>query len=138
MALQRPALALLGASLALAFHFAAAQQPGGKPPAGRNGACTEDAKKFCSDVRIGGGRMYQCLSKHDAELAPGCREHLAAGKARWDAFVQACKADTDKYCKSVQAGSGRVLRCLRGHEAELSAECTAQFANARRNSAVTQ
>ncbi|HEX5094125.1 MAG TPA: cysteine rich repeat-containing protein [Burkholderiales bacterium] len=124
MALKRSAIALLGACLALAFHAAVAQQPADR-------ACAEDAKKFCSDVRPGGGRVVRCLGKHDAELAPACRERLAAGKARAQEFAKACKADSEKYCKSVQAGSGRVLRCLRGHEAELSAECKAQFEKAR-------
>jgi len=122
--LQRPVLALLGAGLALAFHVAAAQQP-----------CAEDAKKFCSDVRPGGGRVVQCLNKHDAELAPACREQLAAAKARVKEFVQACKADSEKYCKSVEVGSGRVLRCLKSHEADLSAECKAQLEQAQRNAA---
>jgi hypothetical protein len=126
--LQRPVLALLGACLALAFHVAVAQQ---KPPAGQDRACAEDAKKFCSDVRPGGGRVVRCLGKHDAELAPACRQQLAAGKARLEEFAKACKADSEKYCKSVQAGSGRVLRCLKGHEADLSPECKAQFEKAR-------
>jgi hypothetical protein len=82
--------------------------------------------------------MYQCLSKHDAELAPACRERLAAGKARWDKFTQECKGDLDKYCKAVPAGSGRVLSCLKGREADLAPGCRAEFAGARRNTAVTQ
>ena len=44
-------------------------------------ACMGDAKKLCSDVQRGGGRILQCLRAHDAELAPACRDGLAAMKA---------------------------------------------------------
>jgi Cysteine rich repeat len=44
-------------------------------------ACMSDAKKFCSEVQPGGGRIVQCLRSHDAELASACRDGLAAMKA---------------------------------------------------------
>lgn len=40
-------------------------------------ACEADARRFCPDVKPGGGRILQCLRQHDAELAPGCREAVA-------------------------------------------------------------
>jgi hypothetical protein len=138
MALRQPAFALLGAGLALAFHVAVAQQPSGKPPAGGDRSCAEDAKKFCSSVQPGGGRVVQCLNKHEAELAPACRAQLEEGKARVKEFVQACKADSEKYCKSVDPGSGRVLRCLKTHQADLSSECKTQLGKARRGGPGTQ
>jgi hypothetical protein len=44
-------------------------------------ACMGDAKKFCSGIQPGGGRIVQCLRSHDAELASACRDGLAAVKA---------------------------------------------------------
>ena len=44
-------------------------------------ACIGDAKKFCSGVQRGGGRIVQCLRAHDAELASACRDGLAAMRA---------------------------------------------------------
>jgi hypothetical protein len=44
-------------------------------------ACAADARKLCADVQRGGGRIIACLRQHDAELAPGCRDALAAIKA---------------------------------------------------------
>lgn len=38
---------------------------------------------------------------------------------------QACQADAAKLCPGVQPGGGRVLACLKQHEAELSAGCQA-------------
>jgi len=124
------------ASALLALHLAHAAAQPAKP--GRDRACSEDAKKFCTKVRPGGGRMYQCLSSHGAELAPACREHLDAAKASWDKFLAACKGDIEKACKTIPPGQGRVLSCLKGRESELSPACKAEFAGARRNRAVTQ
>ena len=56
-------------------------------PAGKDGVCAEDVKKFCSSVKPGGGRVYQCLTGHNAELAPACRDGLAAAKARYEQFA---------------------------------------------------
>lgn len=41
-------------------------------------ACMLDAKKFCASVQPGGGRILQCLHAHDKDLAPACRDALAA------------------------------------------------------------
>jgi len=37
-----------------------------------------------------------------------------------------CKADREKFCKDVQPGEGRIVKCLKEHEAELTAECKAK------------
>ena len=63
----------------LAFSFA-----GGVHAQDRKGlreACIGDAKKFCSGIQPGGGRIVQCLRSHDAELASACRDGLTAIKA---------------------------------------------------------
>jgi len=139
MHIRTALLAAICASFAVAAGSSFAQQPapkGGK--AGADRVCQEDAKKFCSDVRPGGGRVYRCLTSHNAELAPACRERLAAAKARYDEFVKACKSDADKYCKSIPPGGGRILSCLKGREADLQADCKAQFNRARGDTAVTR
>jgi hypothetical protein len=58
---------------------------GGVPPlesVGRAHVCREDVRRFCHDVEPGEGRIYACLKAHEAELMPGCREHLAKSKGR--------------------------------------------------------
>lgn len=42
-----------------------------------------------------------------------------------------CRADVEKFCKDVKPGKGRIWRCLKNHEAELSEECAEKMAKAR-------
>jgi Cysteine rich repeat len=45
--------------------------------------------------------------------------------------MKACNGDAKKFCSDVQPGNGNVMRCLKSHETELSAECTAVWANVK-------
>lgn len=45
-------------------------------------------------------------------------------------IVKACGSDAHKRCRTVEPGGGRVVACLRSHEAELSAACKAQLPQA--------
>lgn len=38
---------------------------------------------------------------------------------------ETCRAEMDKFCKDVQPGEGRLVKCLREHDADLSAKCRA-------------
>ena len=38
--------------------------------------CQADLDKYCGDVEIGGGRMYQCMSKNRANLEQKCKTAL--------------------------------------------------------------
>lgn len=44
------------------------------------------------------------------------------GDAKWTA----CKADAEKLCKDVEPGEGRIMKCLKEHESELSEGCKAK------------
>ena len=37
-----------------------------------------------------------------------------------------CKGDIEKFCKDVKQGGGRIIKCLKEHESQLSAECKAR------------
>jgi len=100
--------------------------------------CQADAKKFCGDVRPGGGRVYKCLTDHNADLTPACRDGLAAAKKRAEEFAAACKADMGKYCKGIPAGHGRILSCLKGRESDLTPACKAEFSRAKSDATNTQ
>lgn len=38
----------------------------------------------------------------------------------------ACKADVEKFCKDVKPGGGAIMKCLKEHKDQLSAECKAK------------
>jgi hypothetical protein len=40
-----------------------------------------------------------------------------------------CKADIEKFCKDVKKGEGRIIKCLKEHQSELSPECKARGAD---------
>src|SRR3954462_6664377 len=92
MAIRNALLTIL--STMFVAGVALAQQAAAKAAKkGGDRVCAEDAKKFCSEVRPGGGRVYKCLTDHNADLAPACRERLPAAKAPWGEFVAACQDD---------------------------------------------
>lgn len=90
--------------------------------------CADDAAKFCKDVKPGGGRIIKCLEGHQSELSEACKKQLESEGARIKAAQDACKSDVEKWCKDVQPGGGRIVKCLKEHQTELSAECKSQVA----------
>jgi hypothetical protein len=48
---------------------------------------------------------------------------LAAAPAKAAQGQGPCADDMQKFCKDVQPGGGRIARCLKEHESELSPEC---------------
>jgi len=63
---------VLAAAISAAFTTSAAAQT-----AAQRAACGADAKRFCSGVAPGGGRLVDCLAKNKASISPACRKVLA-------------------------------------------------------------
>lgn len=91
------------------------------------GACRNDAKKFCGDVKPGGGRVRDCLKRHEADLSQACKDNIAEGKKKMqekmNELKEACKQDLQQYCANVTPGEGREMACLRSYSDKLSAGC---------------
>jgi hypothetical protein len=113
-----------GVALVALFMFAAAF------PALAEDPCSEDVKRLCADSALGKGAVRACLKKNEAALGETCRANLAAQDAAARAFVrefaQACKADMEQYCGTVEPGGGRVIGCLSQHQVEISRACQSE------------
>jgi len=97
-----------------------------------DGPCEADAKKFCGDVQPGGGRVAKCMKSHEAQLSPACQSEMKRAEERIEQVRQECKADAEKFCKGIRPGQGRILACLKSHQAELAPACAAEFNRAKK------
>lgn len=90
------------------------------------GPCNADAQKLCANVEPGHGAKMKCLSEHEAELSPECKERIVSVKAKVAQLAteiqEACGVDGKKLCPDHKLGAG-LLPCLDEHEKELSSIC---------------
>jgi hypothetical protein len=103
-------------------NLASAQSPGKA-----NRSCMTDIDKFCKDIIPGDGRIAKCLREHVSELSPECKANRTELKKKVTEMREDCKADVDKFCKDVKPGAGRIIKCLKIHEAELNPACKADI-----------
>ena len=115
--------------VASAFALVAAGVAADAGAQGRKGEgpCAADAKKFCGDVKPGGGRVAKCMKGHEAELSPACQAEMKRAKERIEQVKEECNADAKKFCKGIRPGGGRILACLKSHQSELAPACAAEF-----------
>lgn len=93
------------------------------------GPCKADIEKFCKDVQPGQGRIVRCMRQHENEVSPACRNHIAEVREQQQEFKRDCSADASRFCKDMKPGGGRIINCLKQHQAELSAACSTHFRN---------
>ena len=89
--------------------------------------CADDIEKYCKEIKPGGGRLLECLKAREAELSVSCRGKIGELQGIIKGCEQACSADIAQFCKDVQPGGGRIIKCLRGHDKELSSSCSAKL-----------
>lgn len=109
-------------------HTESGLQTTGDRPSGRlAGACKDDVKKFCGDVKPGGGAIRDCLKQHQADLSQACKDNIAEAKKKFKEKAEevkaACKQDLQTYCANVTPGEGREIACLRAYSDKVSAGC---------------
>jgi len=85
--------------------------------------CADEIAKFCKDVKPGGGRILNCLKAHEAELTASCRGKIGELQGIIKDCEQACAGDIAQFCKDIQPGGGRIIKCLRERDKELSFSC---------------
>jgi Cysteine rich repeat len=93
-------------------------------------ACSEDIKKYCSDVTPGEGRVLHCMQAYEDKISPKCEYaeqeaalNLQMAVDRLKEAVVACNGEITKFCGKVQPGQGRVAQCLIANKAAASAQC---------------
>ena len=91
------------------------------------GPCADDVQKFCKDVHPGAGRIARCLNEHENDLSLACKRQMAEVKKRVHEFREACEDDVLRLCAGVKPGGGRIIKCLKEYEYELSPECKAKM-----------
>ena len=92
--------------------------------------CKTELETHCKGVTPGEGRLLACLYAYEDKLSSRCDYALYDAAARLDQAVTAlahgateCKDDIAKHCAKVEAGEGRVIKCLEKHDAKLSQSC---------------
>ncbi len=85
--------------------------------------CADDIAKFCKEIKPGGGRILNCLKVHEAELTVSCRAKISELQGIIKDCERACAGDIAQFCKDVQPGGGRIIKCLRERDKELSSSC---------------
>ncbi len=88
-----------------------------------NDPCRADLQQFCKDVQPGEGRIAACLQEHSQEFSQVCKNHIATLEKGVRVFAKACQSDLKRYCKGIKPGGGRLIFCLKDHEADLSDGC---------------
>lgn len=121
------ALCMIIFLISISGSIALAQHPGKT-----NGSCMEDIEKFCKGIIPGNGRIAGCLKEHASELSLGCKANRTELKKKVTEMRQNCKDDVDKFCKDINPGGGRIINCLKTHEAELNPACKADMIRLRK------
>ena len=89
--------------------------------------CADDIEKYCKEIKPGGGRILNCLKSHETELSISCKGKIGELNGFIKDCEQACSGDITQFCKEVQPGGGRIIKCLREHDKELSSSCSAKL-----------
>ena len=92
--------------------------------------CGEDVKQHCPGLGNNSQRIFMCLGAYEAHLTPQCKQGileaslaLKTGAAAIEYSISACETDADKHCLEVQPGEGRLLRCLKANQTNVSKQC---------------
>jgi hypothetical protein len=86
--------------------------------------CRAEQQRVCGHAPK--GTFKTCLREQADRLSPECRPAEAGSGSRsvgTGRVGSACRAEMEHFCRAVDPGRGRVYRCLREHEAELSLDC---------------
>ncbi len=93
----------------------------------KQGPCAKDMETLCAEVHGGHGAIVKCLKQNKEKLTSECSTHMSEVKEVMKEVHQACHADMEKFCKDVEKGGGRIIKCMKSHKAELSSACSQEL-----------
>lgn len=96
-------------------------------------ACGRDAKRLCSEVKPGNGRLVGCLTRQQDDLTGSCRaqiERAQQAAEKISAARTACSGDAERLCGGLPAEAGPLVECLNANRADLSDTCRSLGAQA--------
>jgi hypothetical protein len=93
----------------------------------QEGPCAADAAKLCPGIAAGDGRIAKCLHENKDKVSAECKATKEKMKAAFKEVKEACHDDVEKFCGSVQAGKGRIIKCMKEHKEEVSEGCRAEI-----------
>ena len=141
MSFSRFAAALLVATLIAPANIspASAEQPDSvdklitilKEAADETGrACGKEIDDFCERVTPGEGRVISCVMAFEDQLSDGCRMALfdiatllGSTETFFDYATEVCEPDIEALCASVEAGEGRIAKCMIEQKASAGPQC---------------
>lgn len=85
--------------------------------------CVEDIEKYCKDIKPCEGHILSCLKEHEPNVSAECRKKIEELNRKIEDVKGNCGKDIGRFCKDIQPGGGRIAKCLREHNQELSEEC---------------
>ncbi|MBL7665144.1 MAG: hypothetical protein JNM93_08425 [Bacteriovoracaceae bacterium] len=99
------------------------------------GPCEVDMEKLCADAPEVRGAKQRCFhkAKSEGKLSTECsaRVEIAKTKGREKAakIKEACTAEIEKFCKNIEPGKMRIVRCLKENskDASFSETCKASM-----------
>lgn len=89
--------------------------------------CREEAKKICSDITAGGGRMLQCYEQRKEKFSANCRSWVEAAKSQAGKVKAACEKEINSSCNREKGDPIEMLDCLQGNYSDLSRTCAEQI-----------
>ena len=100
--------------------------------------CKNEITTYCKDVTLGEGRLLACLYAYNDKLSGRCEYALYDAAAQLERAIASltyvaneCDNDLEKYCSSIKPGEGRLLKCIKKHENEISERCTQAIKDVR-------
>lgn len=85
------------------------------------GACKEDALKYCGELH--GLDRGKCMNENFDRLSPACKANKELFDEKVKNLSKFCKDDIHKFCMDVKPGEGKIIKCLRENESQITQEC---------------